>query len=970
LVPQLAIGLLGGFSASVDGVAVPETAWRLKKARELVKLLALADGHRLHREQAMDALWRDLDPAAAANNLNQAVHVARRALGAEAIEARDGLLVLAAEVDVDGFEEAAGAARRTGTAAAYRAALTLYGGELLPENRYDDFAEARREELEELHDTVAHELQRLEGIAEPLRLPAATSSFIGRRRELQELETLIRRGRLVTLAGTGGAGKTRLALELAATVQQSFADGAALVELASVSDPGLVGDAVAAALDVRALPGQGVTEGLAGFLAARELLLVLDNCEHVLAASASLAEALLRSAPGLTVLTTTREPLRLPGEVVFRVPSLAIPDPDQLPPLSELGELEAVRLFVERAAAVAPGFSLTNENAADVARICFRLDGLPLAVELAAGRVGGLGPAAIAERLDDRFRLLRAGAGAAPTRQQTLAATLRWSHDLLEPTERVLFRRLAVFAGGFELGAAEAVCAGDELELDEIADVLGRLVEKSLVSADERGADRRYRLLETVRLYAEEQLLQAGEERPFALRQAQWAVALAEAEADLPALDREAANLRVALDTLLEAAPEEAVRLAVHLQMFWLRRIDLHEGRRRLAEVLAAAPARTALRVDGLLAASALDLRSGTMPAGRERAEEALEITLELGDAGTEWKVRQRLADFTVAWDDAELALLTVQAALECAERVGLEAGQAVSIYALGTTYWLLGDPESAELRLAESLELFRRLPPELRLESPLNISELSWAGVPGVLGPRVIFEDTLQPFLELRARVAVAHVLVNQAGLARVRGDNARARALLDEGELICREAGAPRALSSTHVRRAYLYLSENDLGAARAELQRGLELVRALNDRRAIGMALTGLGLVDTVAGDHARAEAELGEALALFRRAGDRWGLASALWRRADLALVRRELDGAERALEEALQVLGEVKRLRWIGHTLGNYGDVLAARGDVEAARGRYAEARDLYVRAGDVLSTAALDTRTAALLDLR
>ena len=670
--PRLAIGLLGGFSASVDGVAVPETAWRLKKARELVKLLALADGHRLHREQAMDALWRQLDPAAAANNLNQAVHVARRALGAEAIEARDGLLVLAAEVDVDRFEEAAATARRAGTAAAYRAALAAYGGELLPENRYDDFAEARRDELETLRDAVAQGLERLEGVAEPLRLPAATSSFVGRLRELAELEALLRRGRLLTLAGTGGAGKTRLALELARTVQESFADGAALVELAPVSDPGLVGDAVAAALDVRALPGQGVSDALAGFLGGRALLLVLDNCEHVLAASASLAEALLRAAPNLTVLATTREPLRLPGEVVFRVPSLTIPDPEQLPPVSELGELEAVRLFVERAAAVAPGFSLTEENAADVARICFRLDGLPLAVELAAGRVGGLGPAAIAERLDDRFRLLRAGAGAAPTRQQTLAAALRWSHDLLEPGERVLFRRLAVFAGGFELGAAEVVCAGDELGLAEIADVLGRLVEKSLVSAEERGAERRYRLLETVRLYAQEQLLDAGEARPLALRHAHWALALAEAEADRPALDREAANLRAALDTLMDAEPEEAVRFCVHLVPFWLRRIDLHEGRRRLAEVLEVAPARTALRVEALLAASAVALRSGTVPDGRERVEEALEVALELGDARIEWKVRQRLADFTVAWDDAELALLTVDAALTCARREGL----------------------------------------------------------------------------------------------------------------------------------------------------------------------------------------------------------------------------------------------------------------------------------------------------------
>ena len=234
------------------------------------------------------------------------------------------------------------------------------------------------------------------------------------------------------------------------------------------------------------------------------------------------------------MLATTREPLRLPGEVVFRVPSLTIPDPEQLPPVSELGELEAVRLFVERAAAVAPGFSLTDENAADVARICFRLDGLPLAVELAAGRVGGLGPAAIAERLDDRFRLLRAGAGAAPTRQQTLAATLRWSHDLLEPDERVLFRRLAVFAGGFELGAAEVVCAGDELGLRRDR---RRPRPPGREVARQCGGARRRAPLPAARDRA---ALRAGAARwrparrdALALRHAHWALALAEAEAEL-----------------------------------------------------------------------------------------------------------------------------------------------------------------------------------------------------------------------------------------------------------------------------------------------------------------------------------------------------------------------------------------------------------------------------------------------------
>jgi predicted ATPase len=323
---------------------------------------------------------------------------------------------------------------------------------------------------------------------------------VGRGRELAELRALLGHTRLLTLTGAGGVGKTRLALELARAVETSHADGAALVALAAVADPRLVPDAVAAALDVRALPGQDVVDALVDFLATRTLLLVLDNCEHLLGASAALADAILRSAPGLTVLATSREALRIPGEVVFRVPSLDIPDPERTLAPSELLGFEAARLFVERATAVAPGFVLDEQNAADVVRICFRLDGLPLALELAAGRLGALSPAAIAERLDDRFRLLRSGNRAAPTRQQTLAATLQWSHDLLEPDERMLFRRLAVFAGGFELTAVEIVCTGDGVDVTGGADVLARLVEKSLVAADEVGRERRYHLLETVRI--------------------------------------------------------------------------------------------------------------------------------------------------------------------------------------------------------------------------------------------------------------------------------------------------------------------------------------------------------------------------------------------------------------------------------------------------------------------------------------
>ena len=957
----IAVTLLGGFGVVVNGERVPQAAWRLRKARELVKLLALAPGHRLHREQAMDLLWADRDPAAAANNLNQAVYVARRALDRGAIEVRDEMLELTADVDVERLEFAAADARRARTPAAYRAALSVYGGELLPENRYDDWSAGRREELAELAAALGAELAALgSGDADqPRSLPADASSFVGRSRELAELKSLLRDTRLLSLAGTGGVGKTRLALELARAVEQSYADGAALVEVAALTDARLVPDAVAAVLDVRALSGQQLVDAVVEYITPRSLLLVVDNCEHLLPAMAGLADALLRSAPQLTILATSREPLRVPGEVVFRVPSLDIPDPEQTLDPRELLRYEAVRLFVERAEAAAPGFVLDEENAVDVARICFRLDGLPLALELAAGRLGALGPAAIAERLGDRFRVLRTRSHASPTRQQTLKATLQWSHDLLEPDERTLFRRLAPFAGGFELEAVESVCAGGDLDAPGIADVLARLVEKSLVVADEGSSrERRYRLLETVRLYARERLDEAGETATLAERHARWALTVAVKERGSPRLDRDATNLRTAFDTLLRRAPHDALRLCVALGPFWLRRIDLQEAHRRFDRALAAAPERTALRAEALLAAAAVDLRSGALAGALAQAEESYAMASEIGDAHAEWRALQFLGELGVAGDAANVAMPWLERALELARREGFAAAEAICVYSLGVANWIRGDLARAEELLTRSIDLFCALAgsPE-RIPSPVNIAEIRMSHPGGRPGLRVVFEDTLQPFVEISCDAAVSYVLANQAGIVRARGDLARARALLDESAARFEDAEDEVGKAAVLVRRAYLELTEGALPAARRALEEALELRRAQSDRRGLGLALAGLGFVDTRAGDYRSAERHLTEARDLFRRAGDRWGLASTLWRTADLALVRGNLDDAEAALLEARTVLGPTQRERWIANTLAGLAEVALLRGDEQRASALLADARDRYAARDDALGVA-------------
>ena len=966
--PGVTVALLGGFSAAVDGEPVPERAWRLKKARELVKLLALAPGHRLHREQAMDVLWRDREPAAAANNLHQAVYAARRALVADAIQLRDEMLELVAEVDVDRLREAAAQALRANSMVAYRAALALYGGELLPENRYDDWVDRHREELSELGRELEQAMAALgpSGGLSQFVLPADTSSFVGRRRELDELTALLPTARMVTLAGTGGVGKTRMALELARRAGGSYSDGAALVELSAVTDPELLPDALAAALDVHALSGQKVLDAVADYLVTKSLLLVVDNCEHVLAAAAEIVDTLLRRAEALCVLATSRAPLRVSGELVFRVPSLQMPDPEGPCEPHELLEYEAVRLFVERAGAAAPGFVLDKQNARDVARICFRLDGLPLALELAAARLGALGPAAIAERLDDRFRVLRGTSRRAPTRQRTLLAALDWSYELLEEDERTLLRRLAVFSGGFDLDAAETVCAGAGLDPLDIADVLARLVENSMVVADARNSrERRYRLLETVRLYAQTRLEEAGETSRAVERHGRWALELSCEWGDSPRLDRDAANLRSALDALFDRDPVAALRMCVDLLPFWMRRIDLDEARRRFDKALAATHGRTILRAQALLAAASIDLRSGAVARGVARAEESHAIALVVGDRHGQWRALQLRAEFALASDAADVAIPRLEQALELARHESLAAPEATSLHSLGIAYWMLGDLARGERLLADSTDLYDALAgsPE-PVNSPVSLAETIRGG--GRRGLRIVFEDTLQPFAETSSESAVGYALGNRAGIARASGDLARARALVDESERRFKEAGDESGQAAALVRRAYLDLAEGDPGASRRTLQEAGEMRRERGDRRGLGVVLAGLGLIDTTAGDYARAEQHLTEAEAIFARAGDRWGLAITLWRIADLESARGRPDDAEAALERARRVLGPTQRERWIANTVAGLAEIALEQGDPDRAVTLLRDARERYASRHDRLGVEDVDERLRAI----
>jgi non-specific serine/threonine protein kinase len=469
-------------------------------------------------------------------------------------------------------------------------------------------------------------------------LPRQLTSFVGREAAIADVAGLLDTSALVTLSGVGGTGKTRLALAVAERVLATYPDGVWLVELAPLADPALLPQAVATALGVREQPGEPLVATLTAYLAPRRSLLVLDNCEHLIDACAHLAEQLLTHCPELRILATSREALGVPGEVPYRVPSLTVAD--QTGDAASVAASEAAQLFAARAQSVRPGFALTDVNAATVAQVCARLDGIPLALELAAARLRALPLEQLAARLDDRFRLLTGGSRTALPRQQTLQATIDWSYRLLEEDERTLLRRLSVFAGGWTLEAAEAICADASLEAWQVLDLLTRLVDKSLVLLDDGGEAARYRLLETVRQYARERLAETDEGTAVRDRHRDWCLALAERVAPglmgseqaalLGQLDAEGDNLRAALTWCQAGDVELGLSLATALYRYWFYRGRAVEGVQWLEAFLAAAPDPTVARAHAL---GRLGHLLGAASDDLARAQAVLEEAVAIGRA-------------------------------------------------------------------------------------------------------------------------------------------------------------------------------------------------------------------------------------------------------------------------------------------------------------------------------------------------
>jgi predicted ATPase/DNA-binding SARP family transcriptional activator len=738
-----------------------------------------------------------------------------------------------------------------------------------------------------------HAVVKTEVIAVPKvqgYLPHALTNLVGREDERLEVALLLRRSRLVTLTGVGGIGKTRLAREVAGEVVEEYPEGVWLVALETLSEGRLVIQQLASVLGLREEPGRSPLQTVTDHLLNKRLLLVLDNCEHLLEASAQVTDHLLRECGKVQILATSREALGTTGERVWSVPALAVPDTERLPQrqatlLRVLMGYESVQLFVERAQAIQMSFALNEKNARMVAQVCHRLEGIPLAIELAAARVKVLTAEQIAARLEDYLGLLTRGSRTAQLRQQTLRATLDWSYELLTQAERSLLKRLSVFVGGCCLKAAEQICAGEDVEEEQVLDLLASLVGKSLILFEAREqAEGRYRLLEMVRQYAAESLQKSGEAEQIRIRYRDWFLALAEeAEPNLKGaeqsnwlqrLEREHANLRAALifsETDAQGA-RAGLRLAGALYRFWQLRGDFSEGRGYLGKALAREGAQeaTVARAKALNGAGGLAFSQGDYTSARALYEQAWMIQRELGD----------------------------------------QAGIAASLIGLGNVAHSQGNQEAARTLYEDSLAIRRERGDRWGIANSLsNLGNVAYS-LRDYGAARALYEESLAMNQELGDKAGIANSLYNLGCLAHVQGDPSLAKSLFEESLAIRRAWGDKATIANLLYNLGNVAHTQGDYAAAGALLQESLTLYREIGHPFIIHV-LGLLGHVERAVGDYAQATSLYQESLKLRRETGDRLSLAQSLEDFAGLA-------GRQGQWERALRLLGAVEAL---GETLG-------------------------------------------------
>lgn len=779
----------------------------------------------------------------------------------------------------------------------------------------------------------------------PNNLPVQLTSFIGRAHEIEELKELTTTKRLLTVIGAGGAGKTRLALQVAAELLEAYPDGVWLVELAAITDVDLVPQAVASVLRVREEAGRTIIDSIIDYLRPRRTLLILDNCEHLVQTCAGFVEVLLKTCSDLRVVATSREALGIPGEAVWRIPALEHPDPGKVP-IDVVAGYESVRLFVDRATSHDLAFSLMEENAADVAEICRRLDGLPLAIELAAARTKVMKPNDIVARLDERFRLIAGGARTAPARHQTLRALIDWSYDLLTEKERVVFRRLSVFAGGFTIEAAERIASGGGLDELDAVDLLSSLADKSLVVAGDRYGEKRYQLLDTLREYAAEKLADSDEQASVKARHLEWLVSLAERayagwgspeEAKyLDQLAEERDNLRAALDwSLSDGPPEIGLHLAASASRLWQVAGPFTEGRRWLEAALARCPSGSAeIRARALRAAAILSTYNGDYIAARRLGEQGLVLLRELGDTtGIAWSL-QNLGLVSVRQGDHSRARAFYEETLALGRELGDGDVVLQALGSLGSLALDEADLHSARLILEESLAIARRSGRRLLFATFLNqlgrVAQLEG----DYASARRLHEEAMSVALDVEDQWMVSMAMLSLARVEMVEGHFKEASAALERGLSIAQQREARPDVAAIQFEMGVLAETQGDFDLALSIFDENLSLRRELDSGRGVAACLEHLGNLAWRTGDFEGAHSMLQESLSIRRDLGHRLGIASSLQGLGDLARAKGEWERAAARYREAVRIRSDVRHRLGLVQCLERLAICAARRGDKE------------------------------------
>jgi predicted ATPase/DNA-binding XRE family transcriptional regulator len=708
-------------------------------------------------------------------------------------------------------------------------------------------------------------------------LPASITSFIGRKKEQAEVIRLLETYRLVTLTGSGGVGKTRLSVKVGEQVVENYADGVWLLELASLNDPALLAQNAAVLFGLATQTMSSFTDLLINFLRSKSALLILDNCEHLLDACARFAETLLKSCPFLKILATSREPLGIAGEAIYRVPSLQVPDLQQV--LDTFRNFESMRLFEERAKLAQFDFSLSLENAFPVAQICHRLDGIPLAIELAAAKVGVFSTEQIAKQLDESFNLLTGGSRTALPRQQTLRASIDWSWNLLSDAERILLRRLSVFPGGFTLEAAGAICRADDIENNNVLDILTHLANKSLLEKQGQDGEARYRLIEPIRQYADEKLLDASEVDRIKERHLDFFVKFAEeaepkllGEEELEWLNRleiENPNLRSALEWSVHNHVEAGLRMAGALYWFWAVRTYWKEGYTWLTRLLEL---------------------SKELPS-------SLNLAKALNVAG-------HLAWYhfdTTAAHSLHKESLTMYRELEH------QGGRAAALFGLGRVARLQHDYDAARRFYEESLTIRRELGDKYAIADTLqSMGALNYHRGDLALA-RSLFEESLLFWQELGNISGIAPSFSNLGRVSEAQGDYEQATMLYKKSLELFQKLGDKYGCIYTRQYLGHTAYLQADYSVAQASYEESLRLSRQAGDNWYTAIALTNLGHLALIENNYVEARARYTESLTIFKQAGDKQDIINCLVGWANLSQATGKTEQATRvcgALETLL------------------------------------------------------------------